>query len=77
MILGLAHVPVLGDHDHLDGRHRSAAEEQGTLSLSLFGKDVFDSLKFLGSQRELRSLIVTIGLAILGGATIIPVGATT
>ena len=45
------------------------------LSWSLIGKDVFDSLKFLGSQRELRSLIITIGLAILGGATIIPVGA--
>ena len=45
------------------------------LSWSLIGKDVFDSLRFLGSQRELRSLIITIGLAILGGATIIPVGA--
>jgi dTMP kinase len=46
------------------------------LGWSLIGKDVWDSLKFLGSHRELRSLITTIGLAILGGATIIPIGTT-
>jgi MFS family permease len=45
------------------------------LSGSLIGKDVIDSLRFLGSQRELKSLIITIGFAILGGATIVPVGA--
>ena len=46
------------------------------LRWSLIGKDVVESLRFLGSQHELRSLIITIGLAILGGATIIPVGTT-
>jgi hypothetical protein len=46
------------------------------LRATLIGKDVVDSLRFLGAQKELRSLITTIGFAILGGATIIPVGAT-
>lgn len=45
------------------------------LSLSLVGKDTIESLRFLGTQRELRGLITTVGLAILGGATIVPVGA--
>ena len=46
----------------------------GALSLSLIGKDVVESLQFLRTRKELRGLILTIGLAILGGATIIPVG---
>lgn len=45
------------------------------LSLSLVGRDTVESLRFLGTQRELRGLITTVGLAILGGATIVPVGA--
>jgi dTMP kinase len=45
------------------------------LSWSLIGGDVVESLRFLGGRRELRGLILTLGLAILGGATIIPVGA--
>jgi dTMP kinase len=45
------------------------------LSLSLVGKDTVESVRFLGTQRELRGLITTVGLAILGGATIVPVGA--
>jgi dTMP kinase len=46
----------------------------GRLSPSLIGKDVVESLRFLGTQKELRGLILTVGFAILGGATIIPVG---
>jgi hypothetical protein len=59
-------------------RMRVAAEppkRAGRLSLSLIGKDAIESLRFLGTQRELRGLITTLGLAILGGATIVPVGA--
>ena len=46
------------------------------LDASLIGKDVVESFRFLGEHRELRGLLVTIGLAILGGGAIIPVGAT-
>jgi dTMP kinase len=45
------------------------------LTFSLIGADVVESLKFLGGQRELRGLILGLGLAILGGGAIIPVGA--
>jgi dTMP kinase len=44
------------------------------LSMSLIGADVVESLKFLGGQRELRGLILGMGLAILGGGAVIPVG---
>jgi hypothetical protein len=46
------------------------------LSAGLIGKDVIDSFRFLGEHKELRALLVTIGLAILGGGAIIPVGTT-
>ena len=46
------------------------------LSLKLIGADVVESFRFLGEHRELRGLLITIGLAILGGGAIIPVGAT-
>jgi len=46
------------------------------LSLRLIGADVIESFRFLGEHRELRGLLITIGLAILGGGAIIPVGAT-
>lgn len=46
------------------------------LDASLIGRDVIESFRFLGAHRELRGLLVTIGLAILGGGAIIPVGAT-
>jgi len=49
--------------------HRGA-----TFDLSLLGKDAIESFKFLGSHEELRGFLVTIGAAILGGGTIIPVG---
>lgn len=46
----------------------------GRLDLSLLGKDVLDSFRFLRAHVELRSLLLVIGLAILGGGAIIPVG---
>lgn len=46
----------------------------GKLGAALIGKDVVESLRFLRTRKELRGLITTIGFAILGGATIIPVG---
>ncbi len=50
------------------------AEGERALDLSLIGKDVVESFRFLGAHKELRGLLVTIGLAILGGGAIIPVG---
>ena len=50
------------------------AESSGRLDISLLGKDVVESFRFLREHVELRSLLVVIGLAILGGATLIPVG---
>jgi len=46
------------------------------LSVGLIGKDVIESFRFLGEHQELRALLVTIGLAVLGGGAIIPVGTT-
>ncbi len=54
---------------------RPPLRENG-LELSLIGKDVVESFTFLAAHRELRGLLVTIGLAILGGGAIIPVGTT-
>lgn len=53
-----------------------APSDGGALDLSLVGKDVVESFRFLGQHRELRGFLTTIGLAILGGGTIIPVGLT-
>ena len=50
------------------------AENRGPIDLSLLGKDVLDSFRFLRQHVELRSLLLVIGLAILGGGAIIPVG---
>ena len=51
-----------------------AAENAGPLDLSLLGKDVVESFRFLREHVELRSLLLVVGLAILGGGAIIPVG---
>jgi dTMP kinase len=48
--------------------------ERGPLDLSLLGKDVIESFRFLREHVELRSLLLVVGLAILGGGAIIPVG---
>lgn len=43
-------------------------------SVSVMGGDVLDSFRFLHEHRELRALLMTIFLAILGGGAIVPVG---
>ena len=48
--------------------------EERKLDLTLIGKDALESFRFLAEHRELRGLLVTIGLAILGGGSIITVG---
>ncbi len=50
--------------------------QQARLGWSLVGRDVVESFRFMGEHKELRGLLVTIGLAILGGGAIIPVGLT-
>lgn len=57
----------------IDARPPRGHEE---FRFALIGKDVAESFVFLGRHRELRGLLVTIGLAILGGGAIIPVGTT-
>ena len=52
------------------------AADQAKFTLSLLGKDVVESFRFLIQHRELRGLLVTVGFAILGGGAIIPVGST-
>lgn len=47
---------------------------KGRFALSLLGKDAVDSFRFLLAHKELRGLLLTIFLAILGGGAIIPVG---
>jgi dTMP kinase len=42
--------------------------------LSLIGRDALDSFRFFGEHKELRGLLVTVGMAILGGGAIITVG---
>ncbi len=51
-----------------------ATHADGRFAVSLIGKDVLESFRFLRDHQELRGFLVTIGLAILGGGTIIPVG---
>ena len=51
-----------------------ATHADGRFDITLLGKDVKESYVFLRDHRELRTFLVTIGLAILGGGTIIPVG---
>ena len=58
---------------HLKARPQ-LAEGERALDVSLVGKDVVESFRFLGRHKELRGLLVTIGLAILGGGAIVPVG---
>jgi dTMP kinase len=48
--------------------------EEGKFDLSLIGKDALESFRFLGEHKELRGLLITVGLAILGGGSIITVG---
>lgn len=47
---------------------------EGHLDLSLIGRDALESFRFMGEHRELRGFLVTVGLALLGGGSIITVG---
>ncbi len=53
---------------------RPPASREGQLDLSLVGKDVRESLVFLREHRELRGLLGTVFLAILGGGVIVTIG---
>lgn len=55
---------------------RVSAEGHATerFGISMIGRDAIDSFRFLGGHRELRGFLLSIGLAILGGGAIIPVG---
>ncbi len=44
------------------------------LDPQLIGKDVRDAFRFLRDHRELRGLLVTIGMAIFGGGAIVTIG---
>jgi dTMP kinase len=50
------------------------AGTDGHFDLSLIGRDALDAFRFLGEHRELRGLLLTVGLALLGGGSIITVG---
>ena len=58
----------------ISARPPQRADGENPFDLSLIGRDVVESFRFLGAHRELRGLLLTIGLAILGGGAIIPVG---
>jgi len=53
---------------------KARAEGNAALHLSLIGKDAIESFRFLGAHKELRGLLLTIGMALLGGGAIITVG---
>ncbi len=53
---------------------RTEPVEGVRIDLRLIGGDVRDAFRFLREHRELRGLLVTIGLAIFGGGAIVTVG---
>lgn len=58
---------------HVTARPKHAG---GEFRLSLLGADVIESFRFLRDHKELRGLLVTVSLAVLGGGAIIPVSQT-
>jgi dTMP kinase len=52
------------------------ARREVRLGLKMVGEDMVESFRFLRDHRELRGFLVTVGLAILGGGAIVPVGLT-
>lgn len=53
---------------------KSARRRETKVDLRLLGKDVTESWALLREHRELRGFLLSIGLAILGGGAIVPVG---
>jgi dTMP kinase len=52
----------------------STTRERVRIDLRLIGADLVESFRFLRDHRELRGLLVTIGLAIFGGGAIATIG---
>ncbi|MBF4510246.1 MAG: MFS transporter [Aeromicrobium sp.] len=48
--------------------------EVGRLDPALIGRDALDAFRFLAEHAELKGLLITVGLALLGGGSIISVG---
>lgn len=48
--------------------------EVGRLDPALIGRDALDAFRFLAEHVELKGLLITVGLALLGGGSIISVG---
>lgn len=48
--------------------------ERVRIKLALIGQDALEAFRFLGAHKELRGLLVTVGMAIVGGGSIISVG---
>jgi dTMP kinase len=47
---------------------------ESPLNLKSIGKDAIDSFRFLGQHAELRGLLISVFIAIVGGGAIVPVG---
>ncbi|MDR1412413.1 MAG: hypothetical protein LBJ07_00605, partial [Actinomycetes bacterium] len=58
--------------------HKSAEKglprADGALDLRSIGRDAVDSFRFLGQHADLRGLLISAGIAIIGGGAIVPVG---
>ncbi|MDO8915096.1 MAG: hypothetical protein Q7W16_03300, partial [Coriobacteriia bacterium] len=53
---------------------KAELDSRGEFSLKLFGREVLESFTVLKERRELRALLLSIGLAILGGGAVVSVG---
>jgi dTMP kinase len=48
--------------------------EEPRFDLSLIGRDALDAFRFLREHKELQGLLITVGLALMGGGSVITVG---
>ncbi|MDO8880972.1 MAG: MFS transporter [Coriobacteriia bacterium] len=48
--------------------------EKSRFDLSLIGRDALDAFRFLREHKELQGLLITVGLALMGGGSVITVG---
>ncbi len=53
---------------------RAKVEHAGRFSLGLLGRDAIESFRFLATHQELRGLLTTVGLGLLGGGAVVTVG---